>query len=322
MTLDIIVPHYNESWEDGKKLFDALALQRGIDFDDFRVLLVNDGEENSVYPHVLEQKYPYEVVSLIIPHRGVSAARNRGLNYSRAKWVMFCDFDDTFTSVYSLRSIMEVLGTDEYDLLWCPIYVEINTHADLQPKKDFNRIFIHGKVWRREFLAHHGICFSENLDYSEDTAFCELFCMETDRIGKIQSDFIPYVWTFRKGSATTDLRRRFVNGVGLYRRQLYVADEWLKRSRKEMHDNLVYRALCDAYVTLNRTDIECDKEEFEQEVREMCRKYRDLQIEVSVASLALESSFKELSADKDKMAKTFEEWLEEMEKGVVECEQI
>ena len=43
MLLDIIVPHYKEPWEVGRPLFEMLALQRGVSFSDFRVILVNDG---------------------------------------------------------------------------------------------------------------------------------------------------------------------------------------------------------------------------------------------------------------------------------------
>ena len=40
---DIIVPHYREPWEDGRKFFDLMEHQRGIRHDDFRVTVVQDG---------------------------------------------------------------------------------------------------------------------------------------------------------------------------------------------------------------------------------------------------------------------------------------
>ena len=43
--LDIIVPHFQEPWAVGKKFFDMLALQRGVSFQDFRVILCQDGTD-------------------------------------------------------------------------------------------------------------------------------------------------------------------------------------------------------------------------------------------------------------------------------------
>ena len=43
--LDIIVPHFQEPWAVGKKFFDMLALQRSVSFQDFRVILCQDGTD-------------------------------------------------------------------------------------------------------------------------------------------------------------------------------------------------------------------------------------------------------------------------------------
>ena len=74
-----------------------LALQRNIDFSDIGVILVSDGEESRL-PDELFTDYPYDVKNLTIKHRGVSGARNAGMDASDAEWVMICDFDDTFLS--------------------------------------------------------------------------------------------------------------------------------------------------------------------------------------------------------------------------------
>ena len=55
--LDIIIPHYTESWEVGKKFFVMLDLQRGIDFNQIHVILVNDGLENSFPEEYYKDSY-------------------------------------------------------------------------------------------------------------------------------------------------------------------------------------------------------------------------------------------------------------------------
>ena len=53
MTLDIIVPHYHEPWKICKPLFDSIALQRGIKFEDIAVIVVNDGAECALEDYLL-----------------------------------------------------------------------------------------------------------------------------------------------------------------------------------------------------------------------------------------------------------------------------
>lgn len=317
MLLDIIVPHYNEPWEVGKKLFDMLAMQRAVDFDQFRVLLVNDGEENSITWRVRKEKYPFDTVGITIPHGGVSAARNRGMEWSTAKWVMFCDFDDTFTNVYSLRSYMDVLGDEAHDLLWTPFYVEINAEKERQVK-NFNLIFIHGKLYRLDFLKERDIRFNEDLRYSEDTAFNQVVSMEIDqkRIGKIETDIVPYVWTYREDSVTTDPKNTFKNGVGLFHRQQYVAEEHLKRGNKEAHDALCVRALCDAYITLFREDLkDCDRSGFTGAVETFYQEKKDsAAVSMETLTEAFTAAVKESGVRAEQLPKdmTFSGWLKEL----------
>ena len=294
--LDIIVPHYREPWSEGKKLFDILALQRDVDFSDFRVILVNDGDHD-VYPDIVKQNYPYRIDSITIPHSGVSSARNRGIRHSDAEWVMFCDFDDTFTSIYSLRVFIDALGTKNHDLLWTPFYVELNEQQKRQIRKKFNWIFIHGKIFRRSFLLKHRILFEEGLYYSEDTAFCRVIEMEIEpeRIGEIRSEITPYVWAYRRGSITTDPGNTFSNAVGLFRRQRYVTMQHLKRGQNDLAGAVALRGLCDAYVTLNRNDLpDIDKSTFRKEVLDFYAEDNSiLVINADIVKTALEASMTE-----------------------------
>lgn len=276
MLLDIIVPHYNESWDEVSKLFEILALQRGVDFSSFRVLLVNDGDDHEILPYIYARKYPYEVVGLTISHGGVSAARNRGLEYSKAEWIMFCDCDDTYTSIFSLKSIMDVLDTKDYDLLWTPFFIETDAKGTVIKREPFNNIFIHGKVFRRSYLIDHELRFNTDLTYAEDTAFCTVLLMilPFERVGEIKSGFIPYLWTFRKGSATTNPARAVENAVGLFRKNAYVADKFREYGKDKQGAEMAFRAMCDAYVVRHRTDIEVDKS-FDEEVEHFYSRWLD-----------------------------------------------
>ena len=60
MMLDLFITHYKEPWEICHYLLDTIACQRGIDFNDLRVLVVNDGDEVLLVQEHFAN-YPYRI---------------------------------------------------------------------------------------------------------------------------------------------------------------------------------------------------------------------------------------------------------------------
>ena len=254
MLLDIIVTHYNEPWKTGKKFFDMLALQRGISFDDFRVLLVNDGQENAI-PAENFTDYPYQVDILTINHGGVSVARNAGIDHAAAKWVNFCDFDDTYASVHALREVLNVLKTDAYDLLFADFISEdkMKSGETLLHRRGDNSVFIHAKYWRLEWLKETGIKFDPALKFNEDSAFCAIAnnLMDFKRTGQITTDIPIYVWCFSENSATTTPGNRVKCLIGLYERNKVVCESFRQTGDYKRYCGMVSRTVHDAYWSFN-----------------------------------------------------------------------
>ena len=251
--LDIIVTHYDEDWEIGKKFFDMLALQHGIDFRDFRVILMHDG--TGVYPKKFFDGYPYEVIQKSIRHAGVSAARNKGMQIAEAPWICFCDFDDMFSGIYSLRNVLSALPEEGYDILWTEFYSEDRKKTGelvLHLRKE-NSVFIHGKYFRRAFLAEHDLWFPEDQIFNEDSCFCTIAFAIADyrRVGHIVADAPIYAWVFRPGSITATQENRAKALVGLYERNKKVVDAFRKYVVRERYLTMVCRASFDAYHMLN-----------------------------------------------------------------------
>lgn len=255
--LDIIVTHYDEPWETGKKLFDMLAMQRGFDFQDIGVTIVHDGSE--LLPDENFMQYPFTVVQKIINHAGVSAARNAGIKIADAPWIMFCDFDDTFSSIYSLRHILSVLPTDSFDELWCEFYAE-DKKADGKTVlhiRGENSVFIHGKIFRKQFLVDNGLRFPEDMDFNEDSAFVATIHALADyrRIGKITAETPLYIWTFREGSATGTQSNRARALKGMYMRNKVVCEAFRKHLPETRYQTMVCRTAYDAYHVLNAVEL-------------------------------------------------------------------
>ena len=243
--LDIIVPHAQEGWEICHRFFDMLRLQLCADLSRVRVIVVHDG--GGLWPSADLRIPGLDVEQVRIRKAGVSAARNYGLGVSDAEWVMFCDCDDTFSSVWSLHCILDALrsqGAARNDLLWFPFYVEENFGRNMC---GLNWVFVHGKIYRREFLIREGIRFWEALSYAEDSAFnaCVDMAIDPARIGEIRADAPLYVWVFNRKSVTSRPENRLKNALGLIDRHMLVTEEMKRRGLDKDAAEMAARASCD-----------------------------------------------------------------------------
>lgn len=210
MKLDIVIPHYKEPWEVCHYIFDTLATQRGFDFNDFRVLVVNDGdclidEENF-------KKYPYEIRYLVKEHGGISAARNYGLDHSDADYVMFCDCDDGFLSNFGLRLIGAAIE-EGFDFCVSNFVEETKDDAGkyVIVRHDKDMTFMHGKVYRRQFLVDNDLRFDPAMTIHEDGYFNMLVFVVAKNTGKIKYIDTPfYLWRWNDNSTVRSVKEDFV----------------------------------------------------------------------------------------------------------------
>ena len=124
------------------------------------MVIAYDGEEAFGLPELdWKQKYPFEILHIHGEHQGVSATRNNALDHATADYVMFCDADDMFMSNLALYTILAYAGKG-FDALIIDFMEEIidkKTGASIffPHKKDCT--FVHGKVYRRQFLLDNHI---------------------------------------------------------------------------------------------------------------------------------------------------------------------
>lgn len=275
MLLDLFITHWNEAWEVGKKAFQMLALQIGVDWSQVRITLVHDGSEK--FPAECFAGFPFAVNQVELTHRGIAAVRNWCMDNSEAKFIKWCDFDDTFANVFAMKSIMDVLkGNDKYDLIWFDLLWYIDGRVFKRTER--NPVFIHDKVFRQRFLLDHGIRFKEDLTWCEDSAFLAVVEMEIDhqRIGKIRCDSPIYLYICRQGSLCNRPEIKFKNLQSFFDRHCYVADEFLRRGLIDPYYTMCFRIMADSYYTLCRAPgITEDKSEHEARVWKWYDEHRD-----------------------------------------------
>jgi len=250
-TLDIIVTHYREPWETGKKLFDSIAVQECVDFEDISVIIVNDGEDHDL-PEWCFVDYPYQIDQMSIPKGGVSKARNAGLDDSTADWIMFCDFDDCFSSVFALYLIFCAMHEDKYDTLTAAFTEEVrkNDGQMVLVAHENDYVFIHGKAHRRQYLVDNGIRFHEKLTIHEDVYFNMMAqrVAKPERIAKISSPIYCWRWNpnsvVRKDKADDYILLTYDH---LIRQRIALTEAFLKREMNEMAMITIIKTVVDAF---------------------------------------------------------------------------
>ena len=136
----------------------------------------------------------YDIDYVICEHRGVSATRNSTLILSDAEYVMFCDADDGFVSNIGVYSMIRSLDLNpKSEMLSTKIYVESNeTGVPEFTIGDHNNTFVHGKVFRRDFLISRELFFDERLKIHEDSYFCNLVALFATN--RANNDNVFYCW--------------------------------------------------------------------------------------------------------------------------------
>ena len=191
--IQFLVPQYKENEETISFLLDSIESQLHIDKKDMGVIICSDGGG-----YVLDQKfldkYSYDIQYVICEHRGVSATRNSALILSDAEYVMFCDADDGFISTVGVYSMVRSLDLNpNSDMLSTKIFIEDNVNGFPEFMiGDHNNTFVHGKLFKRDFLISKELFFDERLIIHEDSYFCNIVNFFANE--KINNDNAFYCW--------------------------------------------------------------------------------------------------------------------------------
>lgn len=86
--VSVIIPTYNRGWV-LKEAIDSVLAQ---EFKDFELIVVDDGSTDNT-GEILDS-YEQDILVLRQPNKGVSAARNRGIDAAEGRLIAFLDSDD------------------------------------------------------------------------------------------------------------------------------------------------------------------------------------------------------------------------------------
>ena len=218
--ISVIIPVYNAA-DLLPRAVGSILMQ---EFDDFEVILVNDGSTDSsasVCDEMAEQDMRVRVIHK--ENGGVSSARNAGLDAARGEFVMFVDADDaihdgSLENMYCRKSDFVLAGfekvidhkvQEKYSPSRSASYngtEEICAFFDkvLPARNTYILNSACFKLFRRSILVDNGIRFVEGLSFAEDKIFVMTFLQYVRYVSTVPS--VVYSYFLRSGSLSSDMK--------------------------------------------------------------------------------------------------------------------
>ena len=188
-------------------------------FISFELLLIDDGSTDA--SGAICDEYALKDRRIHVTHqinRGVSAARNVGLDKSVGKYVCFVDSDDWVTSDYLATLMEQVQG---FDVLFFGFFLKYNDESSmslsLRRQCAVNEIekeqlmlslckndtgynvlgYAFDKIFRRNLIEKYNLRFDENICLGEDEIFALAYCLKAQYL-KVIPDVL-YCYSPRVG---------------------------------------------------------------------------------------------------------------------------
>lgn len=177
----IIIPVYNVE----NFLCECLNSVINQKNSDFEILLINDGSTDS--SGIICNEYAKNDARIKVFHlvnRGVSFARNVGLEKASGKWILFLDSDDwiSLEALLYLSNITENEPVEMVQFSFIKVYEAKEEHFMLKKDGLFTDIAAYdasnnyhvgicGFLIKSQIISEYKITFSENIKYAEDQEF-------------------------------------------------------------------------------------------------------------------------------------------------------
>ena len=203
MFFSIIIPVYNAE----RSLEKCLNSLCGQTFNDFEVVLVDDGSEDesfAICKSFSQRDLRFKPVHQ--KNRGPSAARNAGMRLAEGQYFCFVDSDDYVSPDY-LDQLYRSIKTSDADVVFMGYY-SVNHRGDI--KDSFlpptglsgNALLaalsegdLFGYTWIKCFSkkALEGVSFPENMSLFEDEVFTCAVLEKTERVSVLPQPLYCYV---------------------------------------------------------------------------------------------------------------------------------
>lgn len=244
MVLSIIIPHYNDP-----ALLEKLLMS--IEFNDSTEVIVVDDHSNEQIEQFNLLKKRFNKVNFLVndkDKKGAGSARNKGLEASKAKWILFADSDDFFIKGY-FQIVCEYLDSLYEIVFFKPTSVELGTNipsnrhlmyqelveeAVNDDDIDFTNLRLNfvspcSKLIKRDFITSHQLRF-ENVIAGNDVMFSIKANFKAEKIAI--SNNVIYCITKSPGTLTQNNSKIiFYTRLGVFIRMYHYLQTILPKSK-------------------------------------------------------------------------------------------
>lgn len=201
--LSIVIPKFSETEKDIFPLLSSIRNQVGIDFSDLEIIIVNDGGgTGELDSHFLEFFDMCIKQITLTENKGPGITRQAGLDLACGEYIMFCDADDILHSVGVLGAFIQEAEKNADDIITSSWLEELmdDTGQYRYIQHENENTWMHGKLFRRQFLVNNDIRFHDKLRVHEDSYFLCIAAELTERRANLP--ITSYVWKYRADSIT------------------------------------------------------------------------------------------------------------------------
>lgn len=250
--ITVVIPSYNAE-KVIEKCIQSLMKQTVLPY----IIVVNDGSKDNT--NLKLKKYEKFKNFLLIneENKGVSAARNKGIENCKTEYITFVDPDDWVDKNYIFSLIKQFDSQENIDMSVC------NFQSDLNGKKTnicdlnnetidkidaINRLFLMNsisgsvcnKLFKMKIIKENCIFFDEGFSISEDFKFCFDYLKHCDGNVSVSKDVHYYYHVGSNGLSSTvrlgsDNLSSIPNQTKLF---LQFLDEKIVKDNNELEKNL------------------------------------------------------------------------------------
>lgn len=205
MKVSVIIPVYNTE-KYLKKCIESVMNQT---LTDIEILVVNDGSKDSSEKIINKLlKVDKRIRYYSQENKGVSAARNVGLQHAKGEFILFVDSDDTILPEtldelynYAIRKRVEIVrfGIDISNKKNIVNKCEFKEYVYKDIIENYNYASVCYELISNKLIINNNIKFDESIKYGEDLLFNMLIYLKANKI--YLTDKIYYRYTYNENSA-------------------------------------------------------------------------------------------------------------------------
>ena len=269
ISIDIIIPCYN-SHDTIDRCLGSILCQRVL--PSIKVTLVRDGGKG--YKDIIKRYSPVMDIQQIgyDKNGGPAVARNYGMTHTSGDLIMFMDSDDSLAGPFSVIDLVNGMYEEPGTVIGVADFIEEVAPMHFKHHTE-DSTFVHGKMYRRDYLERNNILFNANERTNEDVSFniLSLILMKPNEKVKYIKKVCHY-WLCNPSSIVRSNKDEFDHSISVrsfIRNIAHIYDELEKRNLQDDRHTLLERVasmsrVCNMYAEKLRGYEQYQKENFEE----------------------------------------------------------